>query len=204
MSLGSQSFLCAIQLHSSIFGAYFTLHIPHWAYKPSTYVYQHHAVNSRSFAEGEAKAEKLRAQWLAGAGKAEATPVAVGRAVTVAWSASRSCIATKLWVNNHLPTMQWKAVWPWLQACWQLAVIGNCDWSKVDPLIYSLSFTGWAKSTSWCELCVTTRLWYCRLSLQYQALLQASQSATSHTLSTVWPTANTKRQICPPQLLYMH
>ena len=37
----------------------------------------------------------------------------------------------------------------------QAAASGNRDWSKVDPSIYSRSFTGWAKSTSWCELCVT-------------------------------------------------
>ena len=36
-----------------------------------------------------------------------------------------------------------------------MAEIGQRDWSKVDPSIYARCFTGWARSSSWCMLCVT-------------------------------------------------
>ena len=36
-----------------------------------------------------------------------------------------------------------------------MAEIGQHDWSKVDPSIYARCFTGWAKSPSWCVICVT-------------------------------------------------
>jgi len=32
---------------------------------------------------------------------------------------------------------------------------GQKDWSKVDPSIYARSFTGWAKTSSWCTWCVS-------------------------------------------------
>jgi hypothetical protein len=36
-----------------------------------------------------------------------------------------------------------------------MAETGQRDWSRVDPSIYARCFTGWAKSPSWCVICVT-------------------------------------------------
>ena len=36
-----------------------------------------------------------------------------------------------------------------------MAETGQRDWSKVDPSIYARCFTGSARSTAWCEVCIT-------------------------------------------------
>ena len=37
----------------------------------------------------------------------------------------------------------------------QAAAAGQEDWSKVDPSLYARCFTGWARSTGYCEQCMT-------------------------------------------------
>jgi hypothetical protein len=59
-----------------------------------------------------------------------------------------------------LPWRNWRTIggkcwWSRLLAVFLLAYFVQRDWSRVDPSIYAQCFTGWAKSPSWCVICVT-------------------------------------------------
>ena len=37
----------------------------------------------------------------------------------------------------------------------EAAATGHTDWSKIDPSLYARCFTGWARNTGWCDICMT-------------------------------------------------